>query len=172
MSIMRKLPRGATVLPATMEITAAYNCGIFDFSKPVNPQTLAPLTGSNLLCKILSGNLYIFDSMTFACNINELDYEDAILTVPTVQVSTEQNNVALFQGALALPAYADGASYGFEFQAKSGSGANPDYLSVAMTGQLQVTRALVGAASITALFSFVGYEISSAAAIKKYLEDE
>jgi hypothetical protein len=40
-----------------------------------------------------------------------------------------------------------------------------------MTGQLETTPDLIGIPAITASFSFVGYEITDQAAIKKFLED-
>ncbi len=153
--------------------TAALAAGVYNFGGGSGTITKAPFTPAR---PILQNVLYIFQTVSFAMDIDVSDYEAAIATTPQFSAYTLQSGATpLFREALTLPNYLVNQPYTLSLIGASTTGASypgavapsggltastVNQLLGAITGVLNATANLAGKASIKAIVTLSAQEIS------------
>ena len=155
----------------TYRRTAQLAVGQYDFGGVSSSVVRTEFTPSRPL---LPNVLYMFDTISFAADVTEGDFQGAIATTPAFQVynRAEAGAVALRE-AISLDAYLQVYPYRLAIMgstttnAGSGNGSFNRLLG-SITGVLNQTVALVGKAEITMLVKMTAQEISDTEYIRQF----
>lgn len=150
---------GVSPFLAVARATAPLAGGLYTFN--------APRARFSPASDIRDNALYIFDSITFSCDIDARDYEAALVTPLRFGVYTDTGaQVPTLPRPVTLPSYVVDYGYGYLHDGRRG----PTELLFTFAGVLNHTAALVGKASITATVVMRYYEIMNDSLIERVLK--
>jgi hypothetical protein len=154
----------------TYRQTAAVSAGQYDFTGTMQKNAFTPSR------PILSNVMYLINTMSFAMDIAEEDYQGSIQTLPEFSIYTQSEGGAPgFREPLVLSRYFERMPYllpllGKELLQESYPGASAaptaqgfrtNRLLGLVTGLLNQTASLLGKVAITAIVQFTAQEIAS-----------
>ena len=157
----------------TYRQTASLALGQYSFT--TTPMTKAAFNPSR---PIRGNTLYVFNTLTFAMDIAETDYQGAIATQPEFSMYLQSNATApQLREPIVLAKYFDNVPYvltflGTELLSGFGNAAQGysfNRLLGTVNGVLNQTASLVGKASVTAIVTLSAQEVVDNEFIKQFL---
>lgn len=156
----------------TYRVTAGLALGVYDFGGVTSPVRRTLFTPSR---PINSNTLYLFDSMSFAMDIDQNDYQSAILTMPQFSVWNQADAGAnALREPVSLDKYFENYRYRLTLMGGQNAGQSDatrfNKLFGSVTGVIQQTAALVGKASLTAIVKFTAQEVTDQQFIAAFVD--
>lgn len=160
MALILQLPPGTQFYQPVVRFTALFNAplvGGYDFNVAGNTDIPFQFTRKN--------HLYLIERYSFSTTVNEGDFLDNVITVPTLAVKIPQeSNRLIHPNPIPLINYIDGLEtliYAYSVQDQN--------LTGTFRGQINQGAALVGLPSIVAQVQFNIYEIKNKDWIEHFL---
>lgn len=140
-------------------VTAPLVAGEFVFD-PRNQVSI--LQGSPNLS---ASNIYLFDAVSVAVDVSEIDYKGAILTTPQISIyDTSKGRNPVLNNPIPIPMYYDQEDFKF-FWNPAGEPVN---LLLGVRGKLLQTASLVGKTELTMTIKYRVYDMGSEQFRKAY----
>jgi hypothetical protein len=158
----------------TYRVTAPLALGQYDFGGVTTPVRRTPFLPERPL---LPNTLYLFDSMSFAMDIDQNDYQAAIDVMPSFAAYNQADAGALaLREAVSLDKYFENYRYRLTLlgSLSTQGGANADgrfnKLYGSVSGIVTQTANLIGKASLTAIIKFTAMEVTDKAFVRAFTE--
>lgn len=155
---INNLPYWSSVpLVLTTRISAPLQGGFYTFDgRPVSMAPTAHLDNTAL---------YVITEISFAFDINQLDFQAAVRQVPEINFySTGEARTPLVRKPIIAPIYYDGYNYIYAFESKK----TPSEVLASLRARVEQTPALIGVGVLTGTIILKMYEVVDDAYISEF----
>ncbi|RQW04067.1 hypothetical protein EH223_08480 [candidate division KSB1 bacterium] len=152
MAIIKSIPLNSAFIQRNVIFTGTFNVptlGVYDFNVAGNTDVV-------LLAKLNPDHIYMFERYSFSATLDEGVFLSAINTMPTIGVKMDLNRASVYQYPMPLGNYVDGQEAVAYFKTDKPD----DTLRITMRGVLNQVAAMVGIATVRAIFTCNIYDIS------------